>query len=82
MRAVLVLAIAVVCIGLQDSPVCALPPSGVLLPPYQNIKTSKSCDWTRHHHAGRPVDILLMPDGALLVSDDYSGAITRITYQR
>ena len=29
---------------------------------------------------GRPVDILEMPDGALLVSDDYSGAVTRIVY--
>ena len=30
--------------------------------------------------AGRPVDILIMPDGAMLVSDDYGGAITRIAY--
>jgi glucose/arabinose dehydrogenase len=30
---------------------------------------------------GRPVDILQMPDGALLVSDDRRGAIYRITYQ-
>jgi glucose/arabinose dehydrogenase len=29
---------------------------------------------------GRPVDVLVMPDGALLVSDDYAGAIYRITY--
>jgi glucose/arabinose dehydrogenase len=31
---------------------------------------------------GRPVDVLVMPDGALLVSDDYAGAIYRITYTR
>jgi len=31
--------------------------------------------------AGRPVDVLVMPDGALLVSDDYSGTIYRITYR-
>ena len=31
--------------------------------------------------AGRPVDVLVMPDGALLVSDDYGGAIYRITYR-
>jgi glucose/arabinose dehydrogenase len=31
---------------------------------------------------GRPVDVLVMPDGALLVSDDFAGAIYRITYQR
>ncbi len=73
MRAILVLAIAVVCVWLQCIPVCALPSTVVVLPP---------CDWKRRHHAGRPVDILVMPDGALLVSDDYSGAITRITYQR
>jgi glucose/arabinose dehydrogenase len=29
---------------------------------------------------GRPVDILVMPDGALLVSDDRAGAIYRIYY--
>ncbi len=29
---------------------------------------------------GRPVDVLVMPDGALLVSDDKVGAIYRITY--
>ena len=30
---------------------------------------------------GRPVDVLEMPDGALLVSDDEAGAIYRITYE-
>jgi glucose/arabinose dehydrogenase len=30
---------------------------------------------------GRPVDSLVMPDGALLVSDDYAGAIYRIVYR-
>ena len=29
---------------------------------------------------GRPVDILIMPDGAMLVSDDRAGAVYRITY--
>jgi glucose/arabinose dehydrogenase len=29
---------------------------------------------------GRPVDILVMPDGAILVSDDHSGTIYRIAY--
>ena len=29
---------------------------------------------------GRPVDVEVMPDGALLVSDDSAGAIYRITY--
>jgi glucose/arabinose dehydrogenase len=30
---------------------------------------------------GRPVDILVMPDGALVVSDDRAGAVYRITYE-
>lgn len=30
---------------------------------------------------GRPVDVQVMPDGALLVSDDKAGAIYRISYQ-
>lgn len=30
---------------------------------------------------GRPVDVLVMPDGALLVSDDLAGAIYRISYR-
>ena len=29
---------------------------------------------------GRPVDVLQMKDGALLVSDDYNGVIYRISY--
>jgi glucose/arabinose dehydrogenase len=28
------------------------------------------------------VDVLVMPDGALLVSDDYAGAVYRISYQK
>ena len=30
---------------------------------------------------GRPVDVLVMPDGALLVSDDKAGAVYRISYR-
>jgi glucose/arabinose dehydrogenase len=30
---------------------------------------------------GRPADVLVMPDGALLVSDDQAGAIYRVTYR-
>jgi glucose/arabinose dehydrogenase len=33
-------------------------------------------------HWGRPVDVLVMPDGALLVSDDYAGTVYRISYQK
>jgi glucose/arabinose dehydrogenase len=32
--------------------------------------------------SGRPVDVLVMPDGALLVSDDYADAIYRISYSK
>lgn len=31
---------------------------------------------------GRPVDVLIMPDGAMLVSDDRAGAIYRISYRK
>ena len=31
---------------------------------------------------GRPTDILVMPDGSLLVSDDYANAIYRISYKK
>jgi glucose/arabinose dehydrogenase len=30
--------------------------------------------------SGRPVDVLVMPDGSMLVSDDYGGVIYRIIY--
>ncbi len=30
--------------------------------------------------SGRPVDVLVMPDGSLLISDDYAGVIYRVTY--
>ena len=33
------------------------------------------------HVLGRPVDVLVMPDGALLVSDDKSGTIFRVSYK-
>jgi glucose/arabinose dehydrogenase len=31
-------------------------------------------------YIGRPVDIAMLPDGSLLVSDDFAGAIYRIAY--
>ena len=31
---------------------------------------------------GRPVDVVVAPDGALLVSDDEAGAIYRISYKK
>lgn len=39
--------------------------------------------WLQHGEAwGRPVDVLVMPDGALLVSDDKAGCIYRISYAK
>ncbi|TDF66291.1 sorbosone dehydrogenase family protein [Cupriavidus sp. L7L] len=36
--------------------------------------------WLRGRPWGRPVDVLVAPDGSLLVSDDLAGAIYRIRY--
>jgi glucose/arabinose dehydrogenase len=33
-----------------------------------------------NNYVGRPVDVQPMPDGSLLVSDDWNGAIYRVTY--
>jgi glucose/arabinose dehydrogenase len=34
-----------------------------------------------NEYIGRPVDVLVMRDGSLLVSDDHAGAVYRVTYQ-
>ena len=31
---------------------------------------------------GRPADLQVLPDGSLLVADDYAGAIYRVTYRK
>jgi len=31
-------------------------------------------------YIGRPVDVLQLKDGSILVSDDYNGAVYRVTY--
>ncbi|MEO8158984.1 MAG: PQQ-dependent sugar dehydrogenase, partial [Betaproteobacteria bacterium] len=39
--------------------------------------------WMENERAwGRPVDLLVMPDGALLVSDDTANAVYRISYSK
>jgi len=39
--------------------------------------------WLQHGHAwGRPVDLQVMPDGTLLISDDHAGVIYRIVYSK
>jgi glucose/arabinose dehydrogenase len=38
--------------------------------------------WLQDEDAwGRPADVLVMPDGSLLVSDDHAGAIYRVSYR-
>jgi glucose/arabinose dehydrogenase len=34
-----------------------------------------------NNYVGRPADVLVMKDGSLLVSDDYNGAVYRISYK-
>ena len=33
-----------------------------------------------NNYVGRPVDLLVMKDGSLLISDDYAVAISRVSY--
>jgi glucose/arabinose dehydrogenase len=35
-----------------------------------------------NNYIGRPVDMLQMPDGALLISDDWNGAVYRLSYSK
>jgi glucose/arabinose dehydrogenase len=34
-----------------------------------------------NNYVGRPVDVMNMPDGSLLISDDWNGAVYRLTYE-
>jgi glucose/arabinose dehydrogenase len=39
--------------------------------------------WAKdNEYLGRPVDLLTLPDGSMLVSDDHAGAIYRVSYGR
>jgi hypothetical protein len=33
-----------------------------------------------NNYLARPVDVLVLKDGSLLVSDDYNGAVYRVSY--
>ena len=33
-----------------------------------------------NNYVGRPVDVMNMPDGSMLISDDWNGAVWRVTY--
>jgi glucose/arabinose dehydrogenase len=35
-----------------------------------------------NNYVARPVDVEMMKDGSLLVSDDFNGAVYRVTYSR
>jgi glucose/arabinose dehydrogenase len=37
-------------------------------------------DSETHQFRGRPVDVANQPDGSILVSDDFAGAIYRVSY--
>ena len=39
-------------------------------------------DGSTGEYLGRPVDVAQLPDGSILVSDDYAGAIYRISYSQ
>ena len=47
----------------------------------QGVATSQGTKTTGQTW-GRPADVFVMPDGALLVSDDFAGVIYRISYQK
>ena len=35
-----------------------------------------------NNYIGRPVDVMNMPDGSILISDDWNGAVYRVSYGR
>lgn len=55
-----------------------------------HLKNNKPVSWNvfakgwlqGQENWGRPVDVLMLPDGSLLVSDDYAGVIYRISYKK
>jgi glucose/arabinose dehydrogenase len=39
--------------------------------------------WVKdNEYLGRPVDLMTLPDGSLLISDDHNGALYRVSYGR
>ncbi len=59
-----------------DIEVAFLKPDGTV----RTIKPFLTGFLQNNNYIGRPVDMLLMPDGSLLVSDDYNGAVFRVSY--
>ena len=45
-----------------------------------NIRFADGWLTPNKEYLGRPVDVATLPDGSLLISDDYAGAIYRVSY--
>lgn len=58
-----------------------LPPAGTKGEAVSTVFAEGWLDKAADKAWGRPVDVLVMPDGALLVSDDMAGVIYRISYR-
>ena len=58
--------------------------TGLMCPPQDRNQIFMFAEgWLHNGHAwGRPVDLQVVPDGSLLVSDDKNGAIYRIVYRK
>ena len=44
----------------------------------KSVSRSSPASSQNNNYIGRPVDVLAMKDGSMLVSDDYAGAIYRV----
>jgi len=60
----------------SDVEVAFLKPDGTV----KTIKPFLEGFIQNNNYIGRPVDILQMPDGSLLISDDHNGAVYRLSY--
>jgi glucose/arabinose dehydrogenase len=59
-----------------DIVVAQLNPDGTV----KSVKPFITGFLQNNNYIGRPVDLLLMPDGAMLISDDWNGAVYRLSY--
>ena len=72
--------VAIVALALAAAPASAQAPTGK---PWRHGLLSPKADagfLQDNNYVGRPVDVQMTRDGALLVSDDYAGAVYRISY--
>jgi glucose/arabinose dehydrogenase len=61
-----------------DVVVAKLNPSGAV----KSVQPFLTGFLQNNAYIGRPVDVQVMKDGSLLVSDDYAGAVYQVTYRR